>query len=74
MSKRKYRKGRQITSIADFDKSGRTWFIVKYGTNEKTTHVGWVESWQYHCLKNMIETGRIFEAMEIGEGGDDEKA
>lgn len=67
MSKRKYRKCAQICSVAEFERSKSKWFIVKYGTKEKTTHIGWIASWQYRMLKNLIETGRLYEAKMEGD-------
>ena len=57
MSKAKYKKGRKIESIADFEKSSCQYFKVM----EKTTHRAWIESWQYRVLKNTIQKGFLFE-------------
>lgn len=64
MSQRRYRKGKQIDSIAEFERSKSQWFVVKYGAREKTTHIGWVMSWQYRMLKDCINAGRLYEAKE----------
>lgn len=66
MSKPKYKQGRKIESVADFEKSKCEYFKV-YG---KTTHRAWIESWQYRVLKNFIKAGAIYEADFI-EGGKD---
>lgn len=57
MSKAKYKKGRKIESIADFEKSSCQYFKVM----EKTTHRAWIENWQYRVLKNTIQKGFLFE-------------
>lgn len=62
MSQRRYRKGKQIDSIAEFEQSKSQWFVVKYGAREKTTHIGWITSWQYRMLKDCINAGRLYEA------------
>lgn len=70
MSQKRYRKGKQIVSIAEFEQSKSEWFVVKYGAREKTTHIGWIISWQYRMLKNLIEAGRLYEAKEEGHDED----
>lgn len=58
MSKPKYKKGKKIETVADFEKSKCEYFKV----HERTTHRAWIESWQYRVLKNYINAGAIFEA------------
>lgn len=70
---RKYKRGKQITSLDDLDKSDATFFIVLYGSKEKTTHAGWLESWQYRALKMAIKSGRIYEAELIDKGMEEKK-
>ena len=65
MSRKIYRKGKQIRTVAEFEQSTSHWFVVLYGKTEKTTHAGWVESWQYHMLKNTIYGGRLYEAEKM---------
>lgn len=62
MSNRIYCKGKQIQSVAEYEQSKSKWFVVLYGTREKTTSAGWIESWQYHTLKSIIANGRLYEA------------
>ena len=66
MSKAKYKLGRKIESVADFEKSKCIYFKV-YG---KSTHRAWIESWQYRTMKNFIQSGAIYEA-DLIEGGKD---
>ena len=68
MSKAKYKKGQQIKSVADFEKS--TCMFFKVGT--KTTHRAWIESWQYRVLLDAIRKGILFET-ELIEGGNGEE-
>lgn len=63
MSKPKYKFGKQIKSVAEFEKSTCTFFKV----GMQTTHRGWIESWQYRVLKNYISSGNIHEAELIEE-------
>lgn len=58
MSKPKYKLGKKIETVADFEKSTCTFF--KVGT--KTTHRAWLESFQYRVLKNYISSGNVHEA------------
>lgn len=62
---RKYKQGERILSIADFDeKSNHLNFFMVYG---RTTHIGWIQSWQYHYLKSLISKGVIYEALPTKE-------
>lgn len=61
MSKPKYKIGKKIESVAEFEKSTCTFF--KVGT--KTTHIAWIESWQYRLLKEAIKKGILFETESI---------
>ena len=66
MSKPKYKQGRKIETVADFEKSKCTYFKV----HGKSTHRAWIESWQYRVLKMFIQSGAIYEA-DLIEGGKD---
>lgn len=69
MSKRKYRRGKQICSISDFDHSESKFYIVYFGsTNPRTIHRSFLMSWQYRTLLNSIIRGGVFEA-ELWEEG-----
>ena len=63
MSKPKYKIGKKIESVADFEKSTCTFFKVR----TKTTHRAWIESWQYRILKESIKRGILFETELIEE-------
>lgn len=65
MSKKKYKAQYQITSMTDYDKYEGLYFVIKYGDTMKTTHRGWVESFQYRTLKNMVLNGRVYAAEEL---------
>lgn len=67
MSKKKYERGAKLKTIGQFANCGAKFYIVKYGDKEKTTHKGWIGSWQFHYLNGMIKAGRIFVAREIKE-------
>ena len=68
MSKKKYKQGKQICSIADFDNSDRDYFIIRFGNKPQTKHRSFLISWQYRTLSQFIERGRVFEADKIGGG------
>ena len=71
MSDRKYIRHRVLESVADFEESDATWFIVYFGcTHPKTTHRAFLVSWQYMLLKRFIDRGWIWEAKRIEQTGD----
>ena len=61
MSKSKYKIGKKIETVADFEKSTFTFFKIGI----KTYHRGWLESFQYRVLKNYISSGNVHEAVWI---------
>lgn len=67
MSKRKYKRGRAIRRIEDFEYCPSEFYIVKFGETDKTLHYSFLMSWQYRTLKNFIELRRVFVAERIGE-------
>lgn len=64
-TKRKYKSGRQIRSVADFEQSTAQYFIVRFGANQRTRHRGFLISWTYNTLSNFINRGQVFEADPI---------
>ena len=68
MSKRKYKRGKLIESIADFEKSKATYYRVTFGGNtEKSIHRAFLISWQYYTLSLFIRARRVYEADLIEE-------
>jgi len=66
MSKPKYKQGKMIKSIADFAKSDKKWFKVRFGGDKlKTVHRSFLISWQYRTLELFINRGSVYEADEI---------
>ena len=61
--KAKYKRGRKIASICDFERSPSTFFRVWFGGKEKTIHRSFLESWQYHTLYLFIHGGSVYEAI-----------
>lgn len=70
MSEAKYKQGKQICSVAEFEKSERLYFRVKFGDKFLTRHRGFLISWQYRTLKNFINRGWVFEAIQFPTGHD----
>lgn len=70
MSERKYERGAKMKTIGQFATCGAKLYIVKYDNGEKTTHKGWLGSWQFRYLNDMIKAGRIFVAREIKKAND----
>ena len=58
MSKSKYKQGKLINTISEFDQCESLW----YKWNGKTTHRSVLMSLQYRTLLNAIIAGRIYTA------------
>ena len=66
MSKKKYKRGKKIESMSDFEKSKCDYFIVYFGcTNPQTKHRAFLISWQYRTLLSFIEKGLVFETERV---------
>lgn len=61
MYKRKYKKGKQITSLDELCKQEFIFFF------DKITHNGWFMSWQTRLARYYIEKGWLFVAEKVGE-------
>lgn len=60
---RKYKQGKQIKSVAQYESASKyLTFLMIHG---RTTHIGWIESWQYRTLQNIIKSGAMYEALPI---------
>ena len=72
MTARKYKRGKRIKSVSEFEKStrikGNRWFMVDFGSAvPKTLHWGFLTAWQYGLLEKFIYAGRVYEAKKIEE-------
>ena len=68
MTQKKYKRGRQICSMGDFEQSESKYFIIYFGsTCPRTRHRGFLISWQYRVLKNFIDRGHVWEAVKREE-------
>lgn len=65
MSKSKYKQGKRIYSMLDFEESDNDWFKVNFGNHTKTVHRAFLLSWQYRLLKQFIDNKRVFIAERI---------
>ena len=65
MSKPKYKKGKKIKSISEFEKSTCNWFKWYNATRHRKV----LECLQYRCLKQFIKSGCIYEAELIERVG-----
>lgn len=65
MSKPKYKQGKPIKSVADFAKSDKKWFKVRFGSKSKTLHRSFLISCQYRTLELFINKGSVYEAEKI---------
>lgn len=57
--KRKYKRGKQITSLTELSKQE---FIYFY---DKITHRGWFMSWQLRMTQSFIDRGVLYRADRI---------
>ena len=76
MSKRKFKKGAQVVSIAEIPE--HDWFIVLLGRNGKTMHREVLRSWSIRTCEQFIDHGLVFVAQrltnrEFYEGMSDEE-
>ena len=70
MSDAKYKRGKQINTISDFDQSEKLYYIVYFGpTCPRTRHRSFLISWQYRTLLDFIQKGWIWEAELKNENG-----
>ena len=61
----KYKKGKQIHSISEFDQSECLFYKVKFGKYYRTKHRSFLIGWQYRTLLIWIQRGWIYEAIGI---------
>lgn len=61
----KYKFGKQIRSISEFDQSECKLYRVKFGKCYRTIHRSFLISWQYRTLLIWIERGWVYEAENI---------
>lgn len=61
MTKAKYKTGKKIRSISEFDASEKLWF--KW--NNRTVHRSMLISQQYRTLLNWIKRGMIYECDDV---------
>lgn len=57
--KRKYQKGKQITSLDELAKQEFVYFF------DKITHCGWFMSWQFRLAKRYVERGSLYRADKV---------
>ena len=62
MYKRKYRKGKRITSLNELAKQE---FVYLF---DKITHRGWFMSWQFSLAQRYVERGWLYRAEKVGDG------
>ena len=60
---RKYKQGKQIKSVAQYESAAL--FLTFFMVHGRTTHKGWIESWQYRTLQKIIKSGAMYEALPI---------
>lgn len=58
---RKYRKGKQITSLDELSKQEFIYFF------DKITHCGWFMSWQFRLAQRYVERGYLYRAEKVGD-------
>ncbi len=66
MSKRKFKEGRKVVSVAELLE--HEWFIVRFGKKAKTVHKGFLTSWQFHTCELFVDQGRIYIAERMANG------
>ena len=69
MSKRKFKKGKLVTSIDELFEHRH--FIVQYGgftSPERTVHFGFVQSWQVRMANLFVREKRVWVAERLTNG------
>lgn len=61
MYKRKYRKGKQISSLDELYKQEFIYF------QHKITHCGWFRSWQFRLANDLMMRGCLYYAEKVGD-------
>ena len=69
MAKPKYKNGKLIHTIGEFENCQSLWYRVRFGGKYKTLHYSFLQSWQYVTLKRFITHGNVCVAEKIGEEG-----
>ena len=65
MGNQKYKQGKKITSLQEFEKSNCLWFEVKYGGNYfKLFHRSALENLTVKTLQKWIYNDRLFETIK----------
>lgn len=60
-------KGKQICSMADFEKSECKYFFLRSVIGFNFVSRWLITSWQYQTVKDYIDSGCVFEAEEEGD-------
>lgn len=67
MAKPKYKNGKLIHTIGEFENCQSLWYRVRFGGKYKTLHYSFLQSWQYVTLKRFITHGNVCVAEKIEE-------
>ena len=59
--KRKFRKGKRITSLDELAKQEFVYFF------DKITHMGWFKSWQFRLAQSYVQSGFLYYAERIAD-------
>ena len=61
----KFKRGKQLLTVSDFDRCESAWYIVYYdGIHPRTRHRSVLISLQYRTLMNYIRRGAVYEAIK----------
>lgn len=67
MSKRKFKKGAQVLSVAELLE--HDWFIVHFGPRTvKTLHKSFIGSWQLLMCERFVDAGQVYIAERLTNG------
>lgn len=65
MSKRKYARSTRINNMSELSKYTGDYYVIQFGKTFKTLHVGFVHSFQYRYLRNLVKSGNVYKAKRI---------
>jgi len=63
MSKRKFKEGKKVVSVAELLE--HDWFIVHFGKRVNPVHKGFLASWQLHTCELFVDQGWIYIAERV---------
>lgn len=65
MTKPKYKKGKQVSTMVEFASTSCQWYVLYIGDRKRIVHREMLKSQQYRTLLNWINHGALFKTIPI---------